>query len=390
MAWYPQVQTAINQALHDLAPTQATNLALLVSALLRYRTCCLTQLARAFPTPTRRRVAAPKHDLLHRLKRLWRFLNNPRVDPLAVQCALVPHTLARLGPLPRLGLAIDWTYFDTVLPTGRRRRYQVLRIAVPLRGRALPLVQLAYNRDALPAAKSQNQLEEDALAAVLAALPVGCRPVVLADAGFARATFFQFLQAQGIDFVVRIDRGTVLTAADGTRTKLGTEGLRLGQLRWLSHVRYGLYHDRPRELWLNVALCWKVAPGHRRDPRRALPDEPWYLASSLRSAGRTVGWYWRRGWIEQSFKDAKSGFGLDRVHLHTPQRLSRLLMALTIALSWLTLLGLPRLGLLPPGWERHVAAWRTLSVIGLALSYLDELGHLPPGCLPAPPGGGYA
>ena len=34
--------------------------------------------------------------------------------------------------------------FDTTLPSGKRMRYQVLRIAVPRKGRALPLVQLAY------------------------------------------------------------------------------------------------------------------------------------------------------------------------------------------------------------------------------------------------------
>ncbi len=81
------------------------------------------------------------------------------MDALAVQLAFVPHVLACLG-YPRLvGLAIDWTMFETMLPSGERMRYQVLRIAVPRRGRALPLLQLAYDRDKLPAAKSHNQLE---------------------------------------------------------------------------------------------------------------------------------------------------------------------------------------------------------------------------------------
>src|SRR3954465_2930070 len=93
-----------------LAPTQKTNLALLVSAILKKRTLCLSELARAYPTPDERRVAAPKHDLLHRLKRLWRFTGNERVDALETQMAFVPHLVARLG-FPRwLGLAIDWTF----------------------------------------------------------------------------------------------------------------------------------------------------------------------------------------------------------------------------------------------------------------------------------------
>lgn len=384
MPWYPRIRAAINSALPALAATQATNLALLVSALLTQRTCCLSALARAFPTPPVRRAARPKHDLLHRLKRLWRFLDNPRLDPLAIQTAVIPHTLAALAPVRWLGLAIDWTMWDITLPTGERIRYQVLRIAVPLHGRALPLVQLAYDRDHLPADASQNQLEERALAAVLAALPPGVRPVVLADRGFARAPLLAWLQERGVDYVIRVNKGTCLTDARDVRTKLGAEGMRPGGVRWLPGVRFGLYHDKPRDLWVNVACCWRVARRHA-DPRRKVPRQPWYLATSLGDAGRAVAWYWRRGWIEQSFKDSKSGFGMDRAQIRCPLRLTRLLAALTLALSWLTLLGLPRLGVLPEGWEAHVAQRGKASVVRQALAYLDEYGQLPDACLPPIP-----
>ena len=78
-----------------------------------------------------------------------------------------------------------------------------MRIAVPCRGRALPLLQLAYDRDKLPA-MSQNQIEQDALLSVVRALPKKVRPVVLADRGFARATFFAWLKEHRLDYVVRI------------------------------------------------------------------------------------------------------------------------------------------------------------------------------------------
>src|SRR3954467_15980962 len=197
--WYNRVLSTINATVPFLVPTQATNLALLVSAILKKQTLCLSELARAYPTPQERRVAAPKHDLLHRLKRLWRFTDNERVDALTTQVAFVPHIVARLGFPHWLGLAIDWTFFDTVLSSGERMRYQVLRIAVPRKGRALPLLQLAYDRDALPADKSQNQLEQEALLAVVRALPENVRPVVLADRGFRRAGFLCWLQGHGLD-----------------------------------------------------------------------------------------------------------------------------------------------------------------------------------------------
>lgn len=107
MPWYFRIQAAINTALPFLFPTQATNLALLVSAILKKQTLCLSELARAYPVPDERRVESPKHCLLHRLKRLWRFTDNERVDALGVQLALVAHTIFRLGYPRWVGLAID-------------------------------------------------------------------------------------------------------------------------------------------------------------------------------------------------------------------------------------------------------------------------------------------
>jgi len=284
---------------------------------------------------------------LHRLKRLWRFLNNERVDDLAVQVALIPYPVDRLGRPRWLGLAIDWTMFDTVTPSGKRVRYQVLRIAVPRRGRALPLLQVAYDRDNLPAPKSQNRLEEEALLAVVQALPSSVRPVILADRGFARANFFAFLEAHGLDYVVRIDKGTCMTETHGRRWKLGEEGTRRGEIRWSPNIRYALYHGRPSDLLINVAPCWRLPSHQLRNPRRKEPKEPWYLATSLGNAGNAIAWYQQRGWIKQSFKDSKSRFALDAVQVGTPDRLTRLLVAMTIALSWLTLAALPEIGALP-------------------------------------------
>jgi hypothetical protein len=236
--------------------------------------------------------------------------------------------------------------FNTTLPSGKQMRYQVLRIAVPRKGRALPLLQLAYDRDNLSPNKSQNQLEQDALLAVVRALPMSVRPVILADRGFHRADFLAWCQRHDLDYVVRIKKGTCITKADDERWKLGEEELKPGELRFLESVRYGLYHGRPRELWINLALCWKVPKSRARNPRRKKqPEEPWYLATSLDNPKSVASWYWQRGWIEQSFKDAKSRFGLKGVRVGAPERLSRLLMGLTIALSWLTLMGLyPKAG----------------------------------------------
>ena len=79
------------------------------------------------------------------------------------------------------------------------------------------------------------------------------------------------------------------------------------------------------------------------------------MATSFEDAKSAASWYWQRGWIEQSFKDAKGHFGLAGVRVGSPERLSWRLMALTIALSWLTLMGLPESGVLPEGFRRAVS-----------------------------------
>jgi hypothetical protein len=244
-------------------------------------------------------------------------------------------------------------------------------------------LQLAYDPDNLPAGQSQNQLEEAALLAVVRALPSGIRPVILADRGFARAAFLAWLQEHGLDSVVRITTGTGLVAIDGSRYRLGTEGLQPGEIRWAPQVRYAQrYQGRPRDLQVNVALCWRLPRHLQRRQRSQQADEPWYLATNQPSAGQAVACYRQRFWIEESFKDSKSRFQLKHVRIGSPERLTQLLLALTIALCWLALAALPESGSLPTGWHAAVAQWGRASFLSLALALLDEMRDLPLAWLP--------
>jgi hypothetical protein len=293
--------------------------------------------------------------------------------------------VTKLGCPRWLGLVVDWTMFDVILPTGRRVRYQVLRLAVPRRGRALPLLQLAYDRDHLPAHTSQNLLEQQAIAALVGVLPAGVHPVILADRGFARAEFLAWLQQQGLDYVVRIDRGTCITAADGSRWKCGAADPAPGHNAWAPGVRYGLYHDRPREVGINLATCWRLVGGRRNGRARQAAAQPWYLATSWRSADQAAAWYRQRWWIEPSFRDSKSKFGLAAVQVGTAEGLGRLLVGLTLALAWLSLSALPHLRQQVRGRMAAVVQRGQASLITLALALFHEHGALPLACLPQAP-----
>ena len=382
---YEAVFAAIQSALPAGVPTQLVNLALLVSAFLLKRSCGLSELARAYPTAPTRRTPQPKHDLHYRGRRLDRWLSNPRIDPVALQCAFIPHTVARLGYPRRLGLAVDWTMWDSRDLHGQKVRYQLLCIAVPRRGRALPLLQVVYNRDALPKNQSQNHLEEAAILAVVRALPLGVSPVVLADRGFARATLLMWLGAQGLDYVIRIDRGTCISPAQGPRWKLGAEIMAPGDLQWHPQVRYGLYHDRPRDVGCNIVCAWRTTARQQRSRGHRPPHEPWYLATSLSSRAGAVAWYRQRWWVEPSFRDTKGRFGLAATQVGSAERLGRLVVGLTLAVTWLSLAVLPEVRAKPAGWGAAVTQWGSTSLIKLALELFDRLGCLPPACLPQAP-----
>ncbi len=90
-------------------------------------------------------------------------------------------------------------------------------------------------------------------------------------------------------------------------------------------------------------------------------------------------------WVEETFKDFHSGFGLDAARVSTAGRLGRLVAALTLAVAWLHLLALPECGLLPRRWTASVVTYGRASLVALALAWLDEYGGLPPALLGPPP-----
>src|SRR5436853_6839607 len=89
-----------------LLPTQQATLAQMVCGLLVCRSLILAEIARGFETT----VAFP-----HNLKRVERYVSNPRLQSLQCKQVIAPRLLRplhqRLQPKPRQppGLIIDWT-----------------------------------------------------------------------------------------------------------------------------------------------------------------------------------------------------------------------------------------------------------------------------------------
>jgi hypothetical protein len=128
-----------------LLTTQQATLSQMVCGLFCSRSLILAKIARGFET----QVAFP-----HNLKRVERFVSNPRLHALQSKQLLARrllrqlHHRLQLKPREPLEIILDWT---------SARPYQVLSALVPISGRAVPVFQWAIARDQLKA--QQNTFE---------------------------------------------------------------------------------------------------------------------------------------------------------------------------------------------------------------------------------------
>jgi hypothetical protein len=300
----------------DIAPTwratQITNLALAACAIFERRTLTLSHLAQVFPGPATPKVATPRHPLWHKLKRLRRFLRNPRlhIDILA-QC------LTRLGlafsdePGLRLAVLVDLTYLHP---------YAFLVASIPKGGRALPLIWRAFRRDlAGEACASENQLIEEMLDMLFTDLPATVEALLVGDREFARASLFRFLKKRGRGFVIRIDAQTCIDHPT-YRGALSGLGLQAGDPpRWLPGARYGAEEQEP----INLLAVWM--PGY---------DEPWLLATTLTDPQDAFAVYRQRMKIEHGFRDWKHHLRLKDTLWAQDVRLVKGLLTVLAVLYW--------------------------------------------------------
>ncbi|MGI5835147.1 MAG: hypothetical protein ACOX87_01480 [Chloroflexota bacterium] len=116
MEQYPQALGFVQHLAPTWRKTQHRNLAQLLVAILDHPTLCLSQLACSMPKSDQ-----PLHG---RLKRLMRFLENPRLDEAAlfVRWLKLSYRFGDDAPQldderPILPLLLDTTYFDPLPPS---------------------------------------------------------------------------------------------------------------------------------------------------------------------------------------------------------------------------------------------------------------------------------
>jgi hypothetical protein len=308
-----------------------------VRALIAGRRLTLMELARSWPDALR--VAAP-------LKRLDRLLGNGHLaqERDGLYAAIINWAVRQ----PRPVIVVDWS------PLDRRGRFQLLRAGLAVGGRTLTVYERVY-----PAKSVGSPCAERALLhAMKQAIPVGCIPILVTDAGF-RAPWFRAVGRLGWYWIGRV-RGRALVKPEGAENTFD---------RWIPCAQlYRRVRNAPRDLgrWDTVRqqsiVCRLVlyykAPRGRIDTTLAgqrarnkysrkiaqRESEPWLLAVSPSldlTPTQVVAIYARRMQIEQSFRDLKShryGVGFEDSLTRTRDRLAALLLILALAsfVAWIT------------------------------------------------------
>jgi len=242
---------------------------------------------------------------------------------------------------------VDWSGLT------RCGAFHFLRASVPVGGRGLPILDMAFSRKDYASLKTHKAF----IKRLQAILPDDCRPIIITDAGF-RCTWFQLISKTGWDFVGRVRNVTQYKRDD--------------QEQWYKvKTLYSLANMMPRYLFegklakSNPIDCFFHCMKQRKKNRvkknligkrvqasaskkhEERENEPWLIATSLSpqayDAKKIMMLYKKRMQIEEGFRDLKNtrnGFSLRHCRSYTVERLNVALLIGGIAIFLLWLLGL--------------------------------------------------
>lgn len=302
------VKSLVSHIFPTLRKTQKVNLSLGIFGLAHGQSGLMSKIAREF---TGERIYK------HQLKRFFRFLSNPRVKPERLMEFWVRFCIPKFSCQKQVIVAMDWT----TLPGN----IQCLMLAIPCKGRAIPLLWqiLPYSE----IKDSQNRIEERLVAKLINLFPSDKQLILVADRGFGRASFIQFLLRKQVLFVVRVKSDVKVTPRRGSRTLLRVLGevLKPGVPIWLPKISY---RDDCAVSGVNLACV--VAKES---------DDPWFLVTNLKSCSSAVKTYQQRFDIEEWFKDLKHQLGIADLQTKSLMRVRRILFVAAISYSILMLIG---------------------------------------------------
>jgi hypothetical protein len=279
----------------------------------------------------------------HSIKRVDRLLGNAHLHAERLD---IYRAVARwlLAVTPRPIVIVDWS------DCAPGHRWLMLRAAVPLGGRAMPVYEEIYPLTRYNSPRTHRRF----LRHLRSVLPEACSPILVTDAGF-RGPWFREVERYGGDWIGRV-RNKIkcrLEGSDGGQWAY-TTALYREATATPRYLGSGLLSRRqPYRCQLYLVRQYRRGRGRPRKAHgqgatarrcRKLHKDPWLLATSLRhdsrTARRVVKLYALRMKIEEGIRDTKNsrwGFALQYARSHRAERLEILLLvaALGTVVCWL-------------------------------------------------------
>lgn len=247
-------------------------------------------------------------------KRMHRFVKNERFEVEANYLPFAELILAHLADKPLL-LAIDGSSVG--------RGCMAIVVGVIYKQRAIPLTWLVYKGK-----KGHTTAERHiaALQKVLPLIPADAQVVLLGDGEYDNIELLEWVTDHtNWEFVVRTAQNTLITHND---IQYPLRDLCAGQGSCTA-AQNALF--TAEEFGPILAIAWWDESY----------KDPIFLISNCASLSLACHYYRRRFRLETLFSDKKSrGFHIEKSHLADPARLSRLLLATSLAYIWLIHLGM--------------------------------------------------
>ena len=291
--------------------TRQRNLALVALGIAGVRDGHLTisEIARSVPT---------RSDHWYKFKRIKRFLSNLKWSPSELFGDLIRSGLQRFHPGHYVPVIFDQSTIGG--------RWEALWASLPFRGRALPIAFQLFRYEEISQDEwgTQHKLEEDFIRKVVENLPKSPPPLLLFDRGYARVSFFRFLESLDVKYVVRAPKNVWVQHRHSYAGPLSGIDVARGALLWWPRT----YYQKTKPYLVNLAVTLN-----------ATAQEPWYLVTNLKRACSAVRWYERRFRCEEPFRDLKDQLNLEKVWIQDTQRMERLVFGLVVLYYALTLIG---------------------------------------------------
>jgi hypothetical protein len=302
---YTKVLKSIKEIVKDQHPGHTITLAMMIAGIVMSKKAQLSEMSSEIPTKAKDKSIE---------MRLRRWVKHERIDGDLIYLPFAQEILSVLSA-QRLLLVMDGSQVG--------RGCMVLMVGVVYKKRSLPIAWLVYKGK-----KGHTTAERhiEVLEKVNALLPENAQVVLMGDAEYDTTEMVFWLQENtNWDYVLRTSP-QIYVSTGLEEDKISSLPLKKDQVLQYLDVKF----TQKAKVNTNLVLWWT-----------SKYEKPIYLISSIKQKYLACRLYQRRYRIETFFSDQKSrGFNIHKSHLSDPQRLSRLLVAASLAYLWMIRQGL--------------------------------------------------